>query len=584
MASIAQTTDGFLWFVSFPGDIYRFDGVRLVRRHTAADFSSSWIGNILAAQAGGLWVVGDELVRLKGNGVISHLAVNGHGFQSISEDPDGSLWIATSRGSDQPFCHVSERGIICFGTQEGIPSSRVYNSVLRDGNGGFWLGGETDLVHWHGSASEVYPVKGGVEALSRTSDGTLWVGGGQQSSGGGLQQLKDGAVKPFVTRTFDGSKLDVASLMIDHDGNLWVGTETQGLFRIHGSVVEHYGHIEGLSGDWVWVLYEDREGIVWAGTSGGIDSFRDPSIVTFSAIQGLGKDAVAGILAGRDGTIWVANNGSLDRIKDGTVSSIRSSNGLPGEQVAAMLEDHAGNMWVGVDDELYLFKDGRFRRLPGPDHQPFGMVVGITEDAEGNIWAECASRPRKLIRIRDFQVREVFLPTQVPPGHNLTADPHGGIWIETRKGDVLLFRNGVLETTIPLAKKSSSLNRQILVQPDGSVLIGTEAGLVEWRQGKVQQMTTKNGLPCDFVLAFTQDQAKRWWLYTRCGVIEFSDSELQRWWANPDTIVQNRLFDTFDGAQPKTPRRPLPMDACGFPAALSYRCWTRPGSRKKCHP
>ena len=68
--------------------------------------------------------------------------------------------------------------------------------------------------------------------------------------------------------------------------------------------------------------------------------------------------------------------------------------------------------------------------------------------------------------------------------------------------------------------------------------------------GKVQRMTTKNGLPCDFVITFIEDKEKRWWLYTRCGVVELSDSELQRWWANPDAIVQNRVYDTFDGAQP----------------------------------
>ena len=256
----------------------------------------------------------------------------------------------------------------------------------------------------------------------------------REGEGLGLAQLKDGAVKPFVTPTFDGSRLSVTSLMFDRDGNLWVGTDAKGLFRIHGNTVEHYGHTEGLSGDSVWALFEDREGIVWAGSTSGIDSFRDPRVTTFSALEGLGKDLAAGILASRDGTIWVANAGSLDHIKNGTVSSIRRSDGLPGDQVASLLEDHAGNMWVGVDDGLYLFKDGRFRRLPEPNHQPLGMVVGMTEDIDGNVWAECAGNPRKLVRIRDFQVREVFPASQVPPGHNLAPDPHGGIWIDTLQG------------------------------------------------------------------------------------------------------------------------------------------------------
>ena len=64
-------------------------------------------------------------------------------------------------------------------------------------------------------------------------------------------------------------------------------------------------------------------------------------------------------------------------------------------------------------------------------------------------------------------------------------------------------------------------------------------------------MTTKNGLPCDFVISFIEDKEKRWWLYTSCGVVEFSDSELQRWWTNPEAVVQTHVYDALDGAQPK---------------------------------
>ena len=45
-----------------------------------------------------------------------------------------------------------------------------------------------------------------------------------------------------------------------------------GVVRIQGDAVERYRHTDGLSGDSVWALFEDREGIVWAGTTSGIDS------------------------------------------------------------------------------------------------------------------------------------------------------------------------------------------------------------------------------------------------------------------------------------------------------------------------
>ena len=205
---------------------------------------------------------------------------------------------------------------------------------------------------------------------------------------------------------------------------------------------------------------------------------------------------------------------------------------------------------MGVDDGLYLFKSGRFRRLPEPNHQPLGMVVGMTEDNEGDIWAECLSSPRKLVRIRDFQVREEFPASQFPPGHSLASDPRGGIWIATKKGDVGLFRNGVFETKFPLNPGGDPSNRQIMSQADGSVLAGSENGLVEWRQGNVHRMTTKNGLPCNSVISFIKDKENRWWLHTGCGVVQFPDSELERWRANPETVVQTRVYDVLDGARP----------------------------------
>ena len=549
MYHVTQTSDGFLWLLSLPGDIYRFDGVRVLPWHLPEGASTKITVNLYADHSGGLWVLGRrDVVRLKDGVVTSRFELDGGMFQVFSEDADGSLWVLR-RGSDSPLCHISN-AMKCFGKADGIPLSSI-ESLLPDGSGGFWLGADNILVHWHAGVSEIYktepkPGKGGVQSLARGPDGSLWVG---EDTGGGLKQLRAGAVKPFVIPNFDGRNLDIGTLMFDHDGNLWVGTVGKGLFRIHGNAVDHYDHTNGLSGDSVWALYEDREGIVWAGTTSGLDNFRDPAIATFSPSEGLPKDLAAGLLAARDGTIWVANAGSLDHIVNGSVTSIRDGAGLPGNQVTAMLEDRSGNLWVGVDDRLYLFQNGRFRRISEPDHRPLGMVVSLTEDVDGNIWASCKSKPRRLVRIRDFEIREMIPAPEFPPA-TLAPDPHGGIWIGTRDGQIVLFRNGVAEAKFPLNPGGYPVTFRIIPQEDGSVLTSSENGLVGWRQGKVQRMTTRNGLPCDAIITFIQDQQKRWWLYTRCGVVELADSELQRWRANPDVVLQTRVYDQLDGAQP----------------------------------
>ena len=450
--SIAQTSDGFLWFIT--GDMTTFDGVRFTSWNGPPNGGSITKGapfgqivNAFGDHTGGLWVFGLRgIVHLKGRVVVSQFELEGlRNLQDVSEDNDGSIWVV--RGninvSDPPLCHITDRAMRCFGKADGIPISPV-NSLLADGKGGFWLGGQTALVHWHEGVSETYPIEAlksnagqpGIAGLARGPDGSLWVGILAAGPGRGLGRLINGVFQPFVTHSFDGSKLAVHNLIFDHDGNLWVATSGNGIFRIRGDLVDHYGRADGLAGDSVAALFEDREGILWAATPGeGIDKFRDPPIASFSTLEGLGNSLPQGVLASRDGTIWVANLGSLDRIeKNGTISSIRTRDGLPGSRVTSMLEDHAGNMWVGVDDGLYLFKNGRFRRVPGANREPLGLVVGIAEDVDGDIWAECFSNPPKLVRIRDFQVREEFPASRVPTGRTLAPDPLGGIWIGTLRG------------------------------------------------------------------------------------------------------------------------------------------------------
>ena len=569
MYALGQTSDGFLWFVS--ADLYRFDGVRFVQRGVPGGGISfqdptnvfGQILNVYGDHAGGLWVLGlHGIVRLKDGVVTSHFDLEGIGNGKIIEDSDGSVWVTrgSPKVSDSPLCHITERSIKCFGKADGIPIAPL-NSILPDGQGGFWLGGQTTLVHWHSGVSETYPIQAlksnvgqtGIAGMARGPDGSFWLGIFAAGPGRGLGRFTNGIFQPFVAPGFDGSKLAVSGIVFDRDENLWVSTNGNGIYRIHGNVVEHYGRADGLSSDAVVRLYLDREGILWAATTNGIDSFRDPRVASFTSFEGLGNDVPMGVLASRDGTIWVANRGSLDHISKERVSSIRMENGLPGNQVTSMLEDRAGNLWVGVDDGLYWFKDGHFRRLPEPNHKPLGLVMGLAEDVDGNVWAECLSNPRKLVRIRDFQVQEEFSSPQVPDGYTLAPDPHGGIWIGTLNGDLALFRHGIVQQ-FPLGAQRDPISHQIVANADGSVLAGSAEGLVGLLDGKVQRMTMRNGLRCNVVTSFIQDKEKRWWLFTDCGITELADSELQRWWANPETVLQTRVYDQFDGVSSGRPR------------------------------
>lgn len=546
---ISQTKDGYLWVGGLSGAL-RFDGVRFTP--WSAPLASTPILHPLSVRAGEFWIATrSEVAHVKDNVVISHYDLPG--IDAIHQDSDRSMWALSYLNPGRVLCHATDASMRCFGKAEGITIHEVA-SFVADGKGGFWIGGDTSLLHWKmGEASEVYSPKQlqsnmgqiGIHALLADSDGSLLVGIMAAGPGLGLERFRNGVFTPVVLPNFDGSKLAINTIIEDSDKNLWIATYGNGIYRIHGQTVDHFGRGDGLSSDAVSDLYEGNDGIVWAATSNGIDNFRNLPVTTFSTAEGLGRDGANSVMATKGGTVLVGNFGTLDSIRNGAVSSVRA----PGQQVGSLLEDHQGNIWVGVDDGLFVYKDGRFHSVTGPDQHPVGLVLGITEDVDGNIWAECVGAQRKLIRIRDLRVREEFFTPQVPAARAIAADPKGGIWLGTRTGDLAFFRDGVART-FPVNLKDGSWAYQIAVNPDGSVITASDNGLVALRDGKVHHLGKENGLPCEGINGFAVDDKESLWLNAACGFIEIPASDLQRWWLHPSTILQARVFGTLDGALP----------------------------------
>src|ERR1700676_2230616 len=370
---ISQTKDGYLWVGGGSGPL-RFDGARFTP--WSVPIASTPMGHPVSVRAGEFWIATrTELAHVRDNVVISHYDFPG--IDAMYKDSDGTIWALSYLNPDRVLCQATDAKIRCFGKAEGI-TIRAASSFIPDGKGGFWIGGDTSLLHWKmGAASEIYSFQHlqslvgqiGIHDLLEDSDGALLVGIFAAGPGLGLERFRNGVLTPVVLPNFDGSKLVIHGIMEDSDKNLWITTFGSGIYRIHGQTVEHFGRVDGLSSDTVFELYEGDDGIVWAATSDGIDNFRDLPVTTFSASGGIGRTGTASVMATKEGTSWVGSRGTLDFVRNGVVSSVR----VPGQQVSSLLEDHQGNIWVGVDDGLFIYKDGHFRRIPEPDHHPLGL-------------------------------------------------------------------------------------------------------------------------------------------------------------------------------------------------------------------
>ena len=123
---------------------------------------------------------------------------------------------------------------------------------------------------------------------------------------------------------------------------------------------------DGLSGDIVMSLFEDREGNIWVATTGGLDRFRELPATTISVKQGLSSDAVNSVVASADGSIWLATYVGLTRWKDGQATIFRKADGLPDDFVQSLFQDDRGQIWATFAGHgLGYFKDDRFVAVHG---------------------------------------------------------------------------------------------------------------------------------------------------------------------------------------------------------------------------
>jgi signal transduction histidine kinase/ligand-binding sensor domain-containing protein len=558
--AITQTPDGYLWIGTDAG-VVRFDGVRFVRWTPPMETRALSVAvySLLGTRDGSLWIgTMRSVVRWdRGSGLQQFPELLGR-FNALLEGSDGAVWAARSRLAGTmpgPVCRVTSSGVRCFGAADGIACPNAV-AAIRDQQGDLWFGGSNALCRWNEAGSRIFLQKeltatGGLEgitSLASASDGSIWVGIGRSGGGLGLVHLRDGTAQPDIMPGFDASRIEVTALLVDRDDSVWIGARGNGIYRIRGRTVDHFGTSDGLSSDSIRGFYQDREGSVWVVTSRGVDRFRGFHVVSYSVRQGLPSDNVHSVLAASDGTIWMGMQGALGRLRDGIASSLSSRDGLPGKSTTALFEDRAHRLWVGVDDGLAVYENNTFRSVPSDDQQPLGIVTAMTQDADGSMWVQLQGTRAGLLHIVDGMVRERTPAAKIPVAFDLQPDPDGGIWMALRTGVLGHVRQGTLQT-FPLG--GSPVRVQALhVSADRSVWIATLEGLFHWKSGVVTRLDRTNGLPCDSIFALAPDGSGGLWLYARCGVIRLSAADLGKWSAQPDVMVAPHVFDPLDGALP----------------------------------
>jgi signal transduction histidine kinase/ligand-binding sensor domain-containing protein len=549
--SMAQTPDGYLWLGSEFGLFY-FDGVRFVRWQPPAGEQRgvASVYSLLCARDGTLWIGTFEGLASWRDGRLTWLPEFHDMFvTSMLEDGNRTVWAGTLTRTGGRLCSVRGGRATCSG-DDGRFGGFVW-SFHEDHTGTLWVGADSGVWKWTPGSPRRYPVPGmRVGDLSASDDGQLLIG----IRGKGLrhfvgENLDVYPIRRAITPTalLQDGDVDSNKLLRDRNGGLWIGTEHRGLVHVQRGRADTFAKSDGLSGDIICSLFEDREGNIWVSTSAGLDRFRELPVRSYSRKQGLSSDAITSVVAARDGSLWLGAPDGLTRWKDGQTTIFRRPSGLPDDSVQSLFEDSQGRIWVFTKGGLAYSDGSRFVAVPGVPSQD---VFSITGDEAGNLWL---SGNRGLTHLLAARMVEHF------PWSTLRRTQHakvvvsdkGGVWLSFwNDGGVEYFKDGQLRASYGAA---DGLGRGhvpgIQLDEDGALWGATQGGISRIKVGHVATLATGNGLPCDTIHWTMWDDSRALWAYAACGLFRIGRAELETWIAHPTRRIEMTFWDAADGVQ-----------------------------------
>ena len=548
IVSIAQAPDGYLWLATIKG-LMRFDGVRSVPWQPAAgqQLPDSFILKLLAGRDGRMWIgTRGGLASWKDGKLTHYPEVGGEYSIPLLEDREGTVWVEVNGLKIGKLCAIRGGETRCYGDDS---NGLKPDAALEDSAGNLWFGGLAALWHWKPGAPKLYRMPDPqltIHALVEGDHGEVLM-----AVRSGIKRLVNGKVEALPLPA-GVRQVDPRAFLRDRDGGLWVGTDA-GLLHIHSGNargrVDRFAQPDGLSGDVVGSLFEDREGNVWAATTdGGLDRFREFAATTISARQGLSQTNVASEFGSADGSVWIGTTDGLDRWKDGHTEIYRKRDGLPDDDIEFVVQERQGRIWVFTIQGPAYFENGRFKPVSG---MPSRFVRGVTEDAAGSLWlvhdqglfhlvnGKLAGRTSwESMGRKDFAM-------------SVLADAaRGGLWLGFFSGGVAFFKDGEIRQTYSPA--AGGLGKGIVgglhLDGDGTLWAATEGGLSRLKNGRITTLGSGNGLPCEGARWVIADDDQSLWMSTSCGLVRIVRSELDAWGSDPGRAVRFTVLGPSDGA------------------------------------
>ncbi len=551
--AVAQTPDGFIWLATEEG-LVRFDG------NSFFTFDPSNNPNFANKDVQSLYLFSDssmvvgfyhgDILRYKKLqfGRIFDRELNWiKSVLALSENPGKGLWFGTDGIG---LGHLAFDGKMTFFTDKnGLPNNYV-QALLCDRDSSLWIGTRFGLCHLQNGLIKVYSTRDGlshndIRSLCFDAYGNLWIG----TNGGGINIFSQGKFSRYAAFGKDFSQ-NILRLFRDSGGGIWVGTNS-GLYLEKEGRISGITSSEGLSGNVISSIFEDREHTLWVGTEGsGLNALRPRIIKLYTEDEGLSDHMTGPVLKCPGGIVYVGTGkGALNEISSAGIEKLEKKIGLPPIPVNTLAYDSSGMLWIGTDGAgLFGYSKDKIIHMTSADGLASDVILALYVDRSGKLWVGTANAGINVLyngKIEWLNSKKGLSNEQVLC---FLEDHKGRMLAGTKGGGLNIIGKGKIRWLTTETGLPDNVIHCLYEDMEGMVWVGCgHGGLVMLENDSSYVFNTDDGLYADGILQILEDHNSRLWMTSNKGIFSLSRNELIAYHDNKNDLLKPVVYGKPEG-------------------------------------
>ncbi len=358
------------------------------------------------------------------------------------------LWISSDRGGIRTFSFAKNAFedstlVIDENLNTGI------QAMLADSQGNYWIGAGSKLYLSMGREILHYPIgkessSSNIHSVLIDSRKFLWFG-----SEKGLQRRNLNTGAEEIIRLPLGSHTHIISLFEDKYGVIWAGTFGSGLIAIDPLSLKTrlYSENDGLLNGNILSI-AGKQGKLWLATlggafvsensTGGFPNRDNINFINYGEQHFPGNNYIYDVLVDSKDRVWYATDGKgISMLQNGRYTHFNKSNGLQSDIIYSIEEDGNGAIWFSsANDGLYCYRNGKISNYKQSAGLSEIQITGLM--AYKNYLLIVHNQGVDLMDINTgnfFYYSESAGLADIKPDLNACdIDPNGIAWIGTQNG------------------------------------------------------------------------------------------------------------------------------------------------------